>query len=113
LSENGSEFVKIQRFGEMEIEPGFPAESSILFRHKSGQRYRANCWLFLPGLREQGIAAPIRKPDVAEDDIESLRVYRLHRSGDAGGHGDFMPNMAKKVGQDIARFTVIFDHQDP
>src|SRR5947207_6419895 len=76
LSENSAQLVKVHRFSKVKIESGFFAEPDVFVRSKSSESYAFN-WVFLFCPGNHLVAAAIGKPDVAQHDIELLRLHDL------------------------------------
>ena len=112
LAENGSQFVKVHRLGQMKIETGRFAALNIVRRSKSGQRYRLD-GSFSFGLGNQIIAAAVGQSDIGQNDIKIFRMDNFPCTLRIIGHGNFVAEMCEQTGQRLQRVAVIFDHQNP
>src|ERR1700680_585305 len=63
-------------------------------------------------LRDHVVAAPVGQANVAQDDVELLRLDNLKRTLHAIGEQNLMTEMAEETGQDLERFPVILDNQN-
>ena len=111
LGENSAQLVEVYGFGEMEIEAGFSASPDIFVLVKSSKGYAFD-GLFLFGLRDHVVAAPVGQANVAQDDVELLRLDNLQRALRAIGDQNLVTEMAEETGQDLERFPVILDNQN-
>ena len=69
LAENGAQFVKIHRLGQMKIKTSFFAALNIVRCSKSSERHGFNR-SFSFDLGDHVVTAAVRQGDVAKDDIE-------------------------------------------
>jgi len=111
LGENSAQLVEVHGFGEMEIEAGFSASPDIFVLVKSSKGYAFD-GLFSFGLRDHVVAAPVGQANVAQDDVELLRLDNLQRALCAIGHRNLVTEMTEEAGQDLQRIPVILDNQN-
>ena len=111
LGENSAQLVEVHGFGEMEIEAGFSASPDIFVLVKSSKGYAFD-GLFLFGLRDHVVAAPVGQANVAQDDVELLRLDNLQRALCAIGDRNLATEMTEEAGQDLERIPVILDNQN-
>ena len=111
LGENSAQLVEVYGFGEMEIEAGFSASPDIFVLVKSSKGYAFD-GLFSFGLRDHVVAAPVGQANVAQDDVELLRLDNLQRALCAIGHRNLVAEMTEEAGQDLERVAVILDNQN-
>jgi hypothetical protein len=111
LAENGAQLVEVHRFGEMEIEASFLPAPDVFVPVKSSKGYSFN-GLFSFRLRDHVVAAPVGQANVAQDDVELLRLDNLQRAPHAIGDQNLVTEMAEETGQDLERFPVILDNQN-
>jgi hypothetical protein len=109
LVQNSAQLVEIHRFGEMEIEPGFFPAPDVLVPVKSSKGYAFDR-LFSFGLRDHIVAASVGQANVAQDDVELLRLHNLQRALHAIGDQNLVTEMAEETGQHLERFPVILDN---
>ena len=69
LAENGAQFVKIDRLGQMKIKTSFFAAFNIVRCSKSSERHGFNR-SFSFDLGDYIVAAAVRQGDIAKDNIE-------------------------------------------
>src|SRR5438105_3515756 len=110
LTQNSAQFVKVHRFGKMEIEPGLLAALNVLSCAKTGERYRFDRSFSL-GFGNQVVAAAIGKCDVAQNDVELFGLNNVQRIVGGIGQRNLMAEMTEKTRQRLQRVTVIFDHK--
>lgn len=111
LGENSAQLVEVHGFGEMEIEAGFFAAPDVFVLVKSSKGYAFD-GLFAFGLRDHVVAAPVGQANVAQDDVELLRLHNLQRALRAIGDRNFVTKMPEETGQDLERVPVILDNQN-
>jgi hypothetical protein len=111
LAQNSAQLVEVNRFGEMKIESGFSASPDIFVVVKSSKGYAFH-GLFSFGLRDHVVAAPIGQANVAQDDVELLRLDNLQCALCAIGDRNFVTEMTEETKQDLERFPVILDNQN-
>jgi hypothetical protein len=111
LAQNSAQLVEVHRFGKMKIEASFSASPDIFVPVKSGEGYAFD-GLFSFGLRDHVVAAPVGQANVAQDDVELLRLDNLQRALYAIGDRNFVTEMTEETGQDLERFPVILDNQN-
>ena len=102
LAQNSAQFVEVHRFGEMKIETGFSTSPDIFVLVKSSKGYAFH-GLFSFGLRDHVVAAPIGQANVAQNDVELLRLDNLQRALCAIGDRNFVTEMTEETGQDLER----------
>jgi hypothetical protein len=96
----------------MKIEAGFSASPDIFVVVKSSKGYAFQELLSF-GLRDHVVAAPVGQANVAQDDVELLRLDNLQRALGTIGDGNFVTEMTEETGQDLERVSVILDNQNP
>ena len=111
LAENSAQLVEIHRFGVMEIEAGFLPAPDVFVPVKSSKGYAFD-GLSSFSLRDHVVAAPVGQANVAQDDVELLRLDNLQRALCAIGDRNFVTEMTEETGQDLERFPVILDNQN-
>jgi len=111
LGENSAQLVEVHGFGEMEIEAGLSASPDIFVLVKSSKGYAFD-GLFLFGLRDHVVAGPVGQANVAQDDVELLRLDNLQRALCAIGDRNLVTEMTEEAGQDLERIPVILDNQN-
>jgi len=111
LGKNSAQLVEVHGFGEMEIEAGFSAAPDVFVPVKSSKGYAFD-GLFSFRLRDHVVAAPVGQANVAQDDVELLRLDNLQRALHAIGDQNLVTEMAEETGQDLERFPVILDNQN-
>jgi hypothetical protein len=109
LVQNSAQLVEVHRFGKMKIEAGFFPAPDVLVPVKSSKGYAFD-GLFSFGLRDHIVAASVGQANVAQDDVNLLRLHNLQRALHAIGDQNLVTEMAEEAGQDLERFPVILDN---
>ncbi len=103
--------MEVDRFGKVEIEASFLASPDVFLFIKSSKGNSFD-WLFSFGLSDHLVAAPVWQANVAQDNIELLRLDNFQRALRAIGHGNLVTKMIEQAGQYSQRVGVIFDDQN-
>jgi hypothetical protein len=111
LGENGAQLVKVDRFGKMEIEASFFASPDIFFLVEPSEGYAFDRLLAF-GLSNHVVAATVWQANVAQDDVELLRVNNRQRALRAIGHRNFVAKVNEQTRQSLQRLSVIFDNKN-
>ena len=111
LLQNGAQLVEVDRFGKMEIEAGFFPAPDIFVLVKSSKGYAFDGLLSF-NLRDHIVAASVGQADVAQDDVELLRLNNLQRALHAIGGQNLVTEMTEETRQDLERFPVVLDNQN-
>ena len=76
LRENSAQFVEVDWLGKVEIKASFLASPDIFLFIKSSKGNSLD-WVFSFGLSDHLVATPVWQANVAQDNIELLRLHNL------------------------------------
>jgi hypothetical protein len=97
LAENGAQFVKIQRFRQMKIEPSLSTSLDIVTRCKARYRYgfhRSFSFRF----RYDIVAITVWQRDITQHNVELFGVDHVQRAPGAFSRGNVVAEMIQEPG---------------
>lgn len=94
--ENGAQLVEVYRFDQMKIESCLFTAPDIFVCAKSSNRYSFDR-LFAFCLSNYLVAAAVRKTDIAQDDIEFVRLKYLQGTLGAVGDKNLMTEVTEQA----------------
>src|SRR3984893_7582958 len=96
LVENATQFVEVDRFGEMEIKAGFSAAANVFVCAKPGEGDAFDS-LFAFRLGDDLIAAAIREANAAQNEVEHLRPHDFQGALGAISLGNVVTEMLEEA----------------
>src|SRR6266566_6310605 len=111
LVENRAELVKVYRLDQMKIESRLFAAPNVFVRAKPGDSHRFNRLLAFY-LGNHLVAGAIGKANVAQHDIEFLRLHDFQSALRIIGDGNLVSEMSEQTRQGLSCVSVIFHEQN-